>query len=194
VQAAQRRNIAGTLRHAGLAVSLLLASAAPAPARAGTPAESPADLKLEALIQPIEPRLRLGQIQEAMAIYATRVDWEGRLLSAWTNPDAQGALETFHILLSQEGPRPWAYAGIARVYLHWRIWDQADAALARATQLNPSVATFWVMKGDLDRLRGQPTRAREAYLKALELHPSPAAHDGLGLLAVSAGRADDARV
>jgi tetratricopeptide (TPR) repeat protein len=174
-------------------LSLLIALGASAPVRAGPSAESAADHAIEAQLPLIESRLRLRQSRETMAFYSTRVDWAGRLLWGWANSDDQGALETFQALVTQDAGLPWAYAGIARVYLHWKIWDQADAALTRACKLNASVAEFWVLRGDLERLRGQPARAGEAYLKALQLRPTPFADDGLGLLAASAKHPDEAR-
>jgi tetratricopeptide (TPR) repeat protein len=177
---------------AALSLALATATVASAPARADL-AERPADQWIEVLLPPIEARLRLRQSAEAMAIYATRVDREGRLLWAWSNSDDQAALEAFQALVAQDPPLPWAYAGMARVYLHWKIWDQADAALARAINLNPAVAEFWVLKGDLERLREREGHAEEAYRRALRLRPTPFADDGLGLLAMDARHPGEAR-
>jgi tetratricopeptide (TPR) repeat protein len=176
-----------------LCTALLLGVCAAAQAKAPT-VESPADKAIEALLPSIEAALRRGQSRESMAVYATRVDWEGRLLWAWSNVEEQTAWEAFHALAIQDPPLPWGYAGMARVYLHWKIWDQAEAIVARALSLNPSVAEFWVLKGDLARLRGgQTTAAETAYRQAVQLYATPFAEDGLGLLALSAQRPDEAR-
>jgi len=179
-----------TLRRAGMALLLGLCAASSAK---GPTVEAPADKAIEALLPSIEAAVRRGQSAESMAKYATRVDWEGRFLWSWSNPDDQKAWEAFHPPAIQDPPLPWAYAGMARVYLRWKIWDQADATLARALALNPSVAQFWVLKGDLARLRGQAPAAETAYKQALELYATPFAEDGLGLLAFAGNHPDDAR-
>jgi Flp pilus assembly protein TadD len=183
------RSRRGLLR---LCAALSLGVAAAAPAKTPT-VEAPADKEIEALLPTIEAAVRRGQSRESMATYATRVDWQGRFLWAWSNPDDQVAWEAFHGLATQDQALPWAHGGMARVYLRWKIWDQAEATLSRALALNPSVAEFWVLKGDLSRLRGQAAAAEAAYKQALQLYATPFAEDGLGLLAWGALHPDEAR-
>jgi tetratricopeptide (TPR) repeat protein len=155
--------------------------------------EAPADQAIEALLPTVEASLRRGQSRESMAAYATRVDWVGRLLWAWSNIEDQTAWEAFHTLAIQDPPIAWGYAGMARVYLRWKIWDQAEATVTRALALSPSVAEFWVLKGDVARARGSLDAADAAYRQALKLYATPFAEDGLGLLSLGALRPDEAR-
>jgi tetratricopeptide (TPR) repeat protein len=155
--------------------------------------EAPADQAIEAALPAIEASVRRGQSREPMATYATRVDWNGRFFWAWSNLEDQTAWEAFHTLAIQDPPLPWGYAGMARVYLRWKIPDQAEATVTRALALNPSVAEFWVLKGDVARVQRNLDAADAAYRQALKLYATPFAEDGLGLLSLGAMRPDEAR-
>lgn len=70
--------------------------------------------------------------------------------------------------------------------------DEAVDELRRALQLYPGVAALWQAMGAAQYRNQAFPKAEEAFLKALELHPSAATYHGLGLARLASGRRDEA--
>ncbi len=96
--------------------------------------------------------------------------------------------------LSLQFPRsalPWV--GMARIYVAWRTWDQADRAIAAALGRDRSCWLAIRVRAELAEARGKVDDARVDYQKVLQADPkNPEAHFGLARLARARGDLDEA--
>src|SRR5581483_8745301 len=100
---------------------------------------------------------------------------------------------TLHVLCNVERLEPWSVIRRAAIYVRWKTYDQAVAALGRARSKAPAIAEGAVLQGDLARLQGDPAGAEKAYREALGFRPNDTfAFDGLGLLALARGKSAEA--
>ena len=151
------------------------------------------DAEIEAALPEIEAVRLANRLPQIHPRYLDRTDRAGQVLSAWTLADDQEAFNALHVLSNLDHYEIWSDIGSAAVYLRWKTYDQAGAALARARSRDPKIAEAAVLEGDLDRLRGDAALAAKAYHEALALRSSDTfALDGLGLLAQAAGKWDEA--
>lgn len=97
--------------------------------------------------------------------------------------------------LSRRFPRsalPWV--GMARVYVRWRTWDQADRAIATALQRDPGCWLALRVRAELSEARGNPDAARADNEQVLKADPkNPEARFGLARLARARGDREEAR-
>lgn len=163
-------------------------------ARADAPRLDPkADAEIEAALPEIEAARVGKRLTQIHPRYLDRADRAGRVLAAWSLPDDQESWNALRALSTFGVTEPWSDVGTAAVYLRWKTWDQAGAALARARKLAPNLAEAAVLEGDLGRGLGDTARAEKAYREALVLRPGDGfAHEGLGLLALAANKPDEA--
>jgi len=161
-------------------------------ARSSSPSQN-ADAEIEAALPEIEGARLANRLPQVHPRYLDRTDRAGQVLSAWTLADDQEVFNTLHGMSNLDHYEVWADIGSAAVYIRWKTYDQAVAALTRARSKSPKIAEGAVLEGDLDRLRGDAVAAERAYREALSLRSNDSfAFDGLGLLAQSAGHWDDA--
>ena len=96
--------------------------------------------------------------------------------------------------LSLQFPRsalPWV--GMARTYVTWRTWDQAERAVAGALQRDAGCWLAIRIRAEMEEARGKPEAAKADYQAVLRADPrNPEAHFGLGRLARARGDLDGA--
>jgi tetratricopeptide (TPR) repeat protein len=96
--------------------------------------------------------------------------------------------------LSLQFPRsalPWV--GMARTYVAWRTWDQAERAVAAALQRDPGCWLAVRVRAEMAEARKNPDRARVDYEAVLKADPkNPEAHFGLARLAYARNELEDA--
>ena len=151
------------------------ASAAPEEdARAAAPAQAaPADplqpLK-DAILRALG-RARRGDPSEAAAQGAAPV---GRYLAALGVADDEAAWPLFKQLALEAPREPWGELGQARIYVRWKIADQADAALARALATSPGHQIVLVERAIALRAFGRAEAARADAAAVLAVDPNDA--------------------
>ena len=116
-------------------------------------------------------RLRRGEATAGAAPGAPPVE---RFLAAYGNADSDAAWKLFKRLQQDEPGLPWGEIGMGRIYVEWRLWDQAEGAFARALRHAPGFPIALVERAELWRLSGQPERAREDARVALQADPRDA--------------------
>ncbi len=96
--------------------------------------------------------------------------------------------------LSLQFPRsalPWV--GMARIYVAWRTWDQAERAVAAALQRDRGCWLAVRVRAEMEEVRGKVDLAEADYQAVLKADPrNPEAHFGLGRLARARGDLDAA--
>ncbi len=180
----------GSVRRLGALAMVWMTGATQA---SGSPPSPGVDAEIEAALPEIEAARLASHLPQIHPRYLDRTDRAGQVLSAWTLADDQEVFNTLHGMSSMDHYEVWTDIGSAAVYIRWKTYDQAGAALARARAQAPKIAEGAVLEGDLDRLRGDAALAAKAYQEALSLRPNDLfAFDGLGLLAQSAGNWNEA--
>lgn len=156
--------------------------------RQGMHGESDVDQLLESALEPLERSNELDPMPETQALLASAIGQRigsnplrgmtmGRRADGWMDR----AMES-----GPDNPRVWLLRGIGTIFkprLFGGGLDKAEADLRRAIELfeeddpAPGLPAWghgeaWVWLGQTLQRQGNPTEAREAYLKALELEPA----------------------
>jgi tetratricopeptide (TPR) repeat protein len=133
------------------------------------------------------------ELRWAQAAERAPQDAAAQFLSVAAQPGAEDRWNGFRDL-SLQFPRsalPWV--GMARIYVTWRTWDQADRAIAIALQRDPGCWPAVRVRAELAEARGKPEAAEADYQAVLKADPkNPEAHFGLGRLARARGDLDQA--
>jgi tetratricopeptide (TPR) repeat protein len=133
---------------------------------------SPAELaQAKHAIPVLLGRLHRGETTAAASPGAAPLE---RFLSAYGDADSDAAWKLFKRLQQDEPELPWGETGMGRIYVEWRLWDQAEGAFARALKLSPGFPLALVERALLWRASGQPDRAREDARAALLQDPNDA--------------------
>jgi tetratricopeptide (TPR) repeat protein len=145
-------------------------------------------------IDSADRRGELGdELAWTQAAEANPDDLVAQFLSFAAQPEQEGRWQGYH-QLSLDHPQsalPWV--GMARVYLAWRTWDQAEKAIATALQRDPRCWLAVRLRAELAEARKQPEKAQADYQEVLKSDPKdPEAHFGLARLAKARGDAEEA--
>ena len=142
------------------------ATAAPAPAPPADPLQPLKDAILRTL-----NRARRGDPAEAAAPDAAPVE---RFLAALGAADDELAWPMFKQLALEAPREPWGDLGQARIYVLWKLVDQADAAFARALGAAPGHPVVLVERAIGHRAFGRAAAARADASAVLAVDPNDA--------------------
>jgi len=170
------------------------------PAVAAPSASTPAAVdyvEVSRALTEIDAAERQGELADelrwAQAAERAPQDATAQFLAVAAQPGAEDRWNGFRDL-SLQLPRsalPWV--GMARTYLAWKTWDQAERAIASALDRDPGCWLAVRARGELDEARGKPEAAQADYLAVLKADPhNPEAHFGLARLARARGDLDEA--
>lgn len=152
-----------------LAVSLPLRAEDPAAALAAAPAPA-----LEALKQGILHALAVARRGEEPPPFVAAVAPEQKFLAALAVGDDDLAWPLMKRLAVLAPDHPWGEIGMARIYVHWRIQDQASAAFARALKLAAGNPILLVERAAFHRTFGDALAARADAESVLAQDPGDA--------------------
>jgi len=186
--------VCGSTRGLGARVVAALAAAAvAAPARAQPPQRG-ADPDLVSVSRamaaidlgaPAAPRALAAPAGEAGS--AEAVD---PFLTVYALPRDERAWGAFRKLADQSPTVPWGSLGMARVYIAWRTFDQAETELARARALAPGNFIVLCLRAEMEERAGSTADARADYLDVLRIDPeNPQARLGLARILARQGDA-----
>jgi tetratricopeptide (TPR) repeat protein len=116
-------------------------------------------------------RVRRGELTTPAKPSAPPVE---RFLAAYGIGDGDVAWKLFKRLQQDEPDLPWGETGMGRIYVQWRLWDQAQAAFGRALRLVPGFSIALVERGAMWRALKQPDKARADADAALAQDPQDA--------------------
>jgi Flp pilus assembly protein TadD len=159
-------------------VDALVPPAPPAPAPAPAPMAVPADPTATAAPAAASPA-PAPEIPKAPA--RATADFT-RVLGLMRSDPTQAMLE-FQVMTQSYPELPGPYANLGILYRNANQLGEAEAALAKATELASWDAQIWTEYGVTLRQAGKFREARAAYEKAVQANPSYApAHRNLGVL------------
>jgi len=170
---------------------------ASAPPSAAAPASSVDYLAVSRALTEIDAADRRGELGDELrwAEEAERApqDAVAQFLAVAAQPAIDDRWGGFRDLSLQFPGSALPWVGMARAYVTWRTWDQAEKALAAALQRDPRCWLAVRVRAELEEARGQPDLARTDYQAVLGADPAdPEAHLGLARLARGRGDAAEA--
>jgi tetratricopeptide (TPR) repeat protein len=111
-----------------------------------------------------------------------------RFLALYALPRDPAAWQAFRVLSGSPGGAFWGSLGMARIYVEWGTWDQAEAELERARGAAPGNWLARLVRAEARERAGRPAEARADWLDVLAADPeNPAARLGLARLARQQG-------
>ncbi len=178
----------------GFAVMSLCACVVPNTSAAKAPTPPPATAEMSARIRTLENRVRQGDAAKAREELEAQVtahpqDLAVHFLLAWVGAPSEEAMQQLHRIATDAPNDPWPHYGMARIYIAWRIYDQAqrelDLALAPSGQFVPALC----VRGAMLREEGNLDGAKKAYEAALRISPNDV--DALAGLGQTLGKLGD---
>lgn len=107
--------------------------------------------------------------------------------------DLEAALAVYREVLVLDEEQAWSHSRIGAILAQVNKLDEAEEALQRAIQLNPSLAQAQSNLGNVYYTRGDFSAALERYKRALELDPDNAVfHENLHAAYKKLGRVTEA--
>jgi tetratricopeptide (TPR) repeat protein len=176
-----------------LPLPVLLALLLAAPAHA-----DPATVQAHGRIREVESALQRGQLDAVRLrlqdeARARPGEVMVRVLLAWCLMPSDEAWNQLKGVAAIYPDNPWARLGMGRVYLRWKMREQARTEFDLALKANARFYPARVGLGDLSRAEGNLEQAEAHYRQALALHPDAEAWAGLGHVLLEAGKRDEAR-
>lgn len=149
---------------------------APPPAPRAEPVLPPATMKpaeVRRALWDIAARQRSGDPARVLDDYADRAQasktLEARFLAAAAIPDRDTAWRAFKAIADEQPRFYWAHAGMASVYVGWKLRDQGEKELALCDELLPGLAHTRTLRGRLYRAVGDHAAAVREYQAALAI-------------------------
>jgi len=126
---------------------------------------------------------RRAQLPAAPASGAEAEDPSHRFLALYRLPRDEETWKAFRALSEAPGGAAWGSLGMARIYIGWGTFDQADAELARAMAAAPRNWIALSLRAEAQERRGRLAEARADYGDVLRLDPeNPSARLGMARL------------
>ncbi len=133
------------------------------------------------------------ELRWAQAAEHAPQDAAAQFLAVAAQPAADDRWGGFRDLSLQFPRSPLPWVGMARTYVAWRTWDQAEKAVAASLQRDPGCWLAVRVRAELLEARGKAEQAKADYQAVLAADPrNPEAHLGLARLAHAAGDAEEA--
>jgi tetratricopeptide (TPR) repeat protein len=191
------------MKHALALATLLLAACATAPGPAGVAPAAASPLPESA------PRAELAEVSRAMTIiddaerrgeaaverarwsdaaHRTTSDLAARFLAIYAQPHDEETWSEFRWLEREYPTSAYGPLGMARIYVEWRVLDQAAMALTRAADAEPDSWLVTLVRAQADERGGKAEAAGRGYRAVLAADAANVdAHAGLARLARQAG-------
>lgn len=175
-----------------LMAPLLFGAGPPSPS---TPPASFAEVLKE--MRRIESAALRGEAEALRQAYQDRAkaslaDKLSRIFAAWCIFPSEQSWSELKAVAMMSPENPWVHYGMGRIYVRWRIWDQAESAFRTASAAAKDFYPALVGQGELARARERFPEAEAAYREALKLADDAEAHAGLGLVLLAQGKKAEA--
>jgi Tfp pilus assembly protein PilF len=161
-----------------LSVALLVAAAAPllaATAPPAAPAVSPEEVQAaKAAVLVALARSRTGDLGARAGEVPPGAGAIERFAASYGMGDTEEAWARMRKLQLDDPELPWGETAMGRIYVLWKLRDQAEAAFARALKLQPGFPLAVLERGYGERRFGQLAEARQDAERVLSLDKSDA--------------------
>ncbi|MBI3184894.1 MAG: tetratricopeptide repeat protein [Myxococcales bacterium] len=115
-----------------------------------------------------------------------------RVYLAWCAMPSDESWNAFKAIASIHPEEPWVHQGMGRIYLAWKMRDQASNELNAALKSNRRFYPALVALGDAARAGGDLDAAEARYREALAVQDDAEARSGLGLVMLERGKVEEA--
>jgi tetratricopeptide (TPR) repeat protein len=133
------------------------------------------------------------RLQHSDAVKARPNELLPRVYVAWCSMPSDAAWNQLKGLTIINPNYPWARYGMARIYLGWKLKEQAESDLKLALKADPKFYPALTGLGDVARAASKFTDAEARYREALAIQDDAEAHGGLGLALLEQGKKDEAK-
>ncbi|MFL5322605.1 MAG: tetratricopeptide repeat protein [Myxococcaceae bacterium] len=131
------------------------------------------------------------QFQEV--VKSTPNDLLPRLYVAWCSMPTDTAWNQLKGLTTVAPNFTWAHLGMGRIYLGWKLKEQAENDFKAALKTDPKFYPALVGLGEVARAAGKAQDAEGRFREALAINDDAEAHAGLGLSLLEQNRAKEAK-
>ncbi|MGQ0506137.1 MAG: tetratricopeptide repeat protein [Myxococcaceae bacterium] len=108
-------------------------------------------------------------------------DFMLRVYAAWCLGKSNEAWNTLRTLANMQRESPWPHLGMARIFVSWKMKDQARPELEKLLRQNPQFYPALTVLGQLELSRGEHAAAEKQFRAALAIADDGEARAGLGL-------------
>lgn len=145
----------------------------------------------------IESASMRGKSDETRAAYKRKLEESPndvmlRLYHAWVDMPSEDAWNQLKSISAIEPENPWPQLGMARVFVKWKMKDQAKPALDGILKRDPTFFPAMVALGRMALAADDLSEASKQFRAALAVADDAEAHEGLGRLALVEGKKDEA--
>lgn len=116
-----------------------------------------------------------------------------RVYLAWCSMPTDDAWNQLKNVSQMFPDLAWVHYGMGRIYVGWKMRDQAKASLEAAMKKDPKFYPAIIAFGDMARVRDELDDAAAKYQQALSIADDAEAHAGLGLVLAKQGKTTEAR-
>lgn len=135
----------------------------------------------------------VDELEWARAAETGPQDATAQFLAVAAQPPGEDRWSGFRDLSLQFPRSPLPWVGMARTYVGWHTWDQAEKAIAAALHRDPACWLALRVRAELAEARGKLDAARADFRAVLAADPDdPEAHFGLARIAKVQGDAETA--
>lgn len=133
------------------------------------------------------------RLQHAEVVKARPNELLPRVYVAWCSMPSDAAWNQLKGLTIINPNYPWARFGMGRIYLGWKLKEQAETDFRLALKADPKFYPALIGLGDVARAAGKFADAEARYREALAIHDDAEARGGLGLALMEQGKAAEAK-
>lgn len=133
------------------------------------------------------------RLQHSEVVKARPNELLPRVYVAWCSMPSDAAWNQLKGLTVINPNYPWARYGMGRIYLGWKLKEQAESDFKLALKADPKFYPAMLGLGDAARAASRFTDAEARYREALAIYEDAEAHGGLGLSLLEQGKKDEAK-
>lgn len=162
-------------------------------------AAMPPVIEVHKALREIESAMLRGKVDTLRLRYQEQAknrpgDVTLRLYLAWCGMPSDDSWNAFKAIAAIHPEEPWVHQGMGRIYLSWKMRDQAQSELNLALKSNPRFYPALVGLGEVARAGSDHEQAQARFRAALAIHEDPEARAGLGMSLLAQGKVAEAKV
>ena len=154
--------------------------------------------EMQKTLRAIETAIIKGEVDTLRIGYQEQAknrpsDIELRIFLAWCGMPSDDSWNQFKAINAIHPENHWVHQGMARVYMKWKMPDQAVSEYMAAIKVNRQFYPALVGLGELARTTGKHDEAQARFREALAIDDDAEAHAGLGQSLATQGKSAEAK-